>query len=586
MRRLNGLLIAVACLGLTVAPAGAQDESQQFVGETTVNVVEVPVRVIDTATGEPVTGLDPSEFVITESGVVQPISNFSEIERKVAVRTVSEEGLERTADPTSAEITKPLEIVYFFDLYLMYTAGRDRAVEGLQRLYQEGVPDGESVSVVFFDGELETLVDRSDYRREILDAIDEIGTIEPRGINQRVGFTEALSGAPVTGERDTGFYERKFRNIEYMQDLERKIAKVGNAMLATMARFARADGRRVLVAFTPGFPRSDWAPTYYSVDYLNAAVEWPQQDLWKKIANEASDLGFTLYNVDTSGVWLTLASDVTVGMGTVGPTDVESNAFGAGRDQFQSADSRVDGTEANSGAEPVQNMGQWLETARKNLLIQTAQETGGEAIFASDVHTVMKDVRQTLDHYYSLGYTAEHSGDGKTYSLDVELPNHPSYRVVHRTTFVDLPASTRSAQALRSEMLFGGDANPLGVRVEAGDRDSRFRLGAAGSKRVRIPLKVKIPYGRLMMIPRGDVYWGKVLVTFFGEDGEGNQSELATFEQPITVATDRYEEAVARGYFTYKATVEIEGGQQSVFVGVQDTLDGRTTIIPMDMTSE
>jgi hypothetical protein len=87
-----------------------------------------------------------------------------------------------------------------------------------------------------------------------------------------------------------------------------------------------------------------------------------------------------------------------------------------------------------------------------------------------------------------------------------------------------------------------------------------------------------------MMISRGDVYWGKVLITFFGEDGEGNQSELATFEQPITVASDRHEEAVATGYFTYNATVQIEGGEQMVFVGVQDTLDGRTTIIPLDMT--
>ena len=176
-------------------------------------------------------------------------------------------------------------------------------------------------------------------------------------------------------------------------------------------------------------------------------------------------------------------------------------------------------------------------------------------------------------------------GDGKTYSIDVKLPDHPSYQVVHRTTYVDLPASTRAAQALRSEMLFGGDANPLGVRVEAGDKDARFRLGAAGSKRVKIQLKVKIPYSRLMMISRGDLYWGKVLITFFSEDAQGNQSELATFEQPITVDSDRYEEAVAKGYFTYSATVEIEGGQQTVYVGVQDTLGGRTSIVPQEFGS-
>jgi hypothetical protein len=85
------------------------------------------------------------------------------------------------------------------------------------------------------------------------------------------------------------------------------------------------------------------------------------------------------------------------------------------------------------------------------------------------------------------------------------------------------------------------------------------------------------------MIPRGDLYWGKIVITFFGEDAKGNQSELASFEQPITVDSARYDEAVARGYFKYTATVEVEGGEQRVFVGVQDTLAGRTSIIPHDL---
>jgi hypothetical protein len=82
------------------------------------------------------------------------------------------------------------------------------------------------------------------------------------------------------------------------------------------------------------------------------------------------------------------------------------------------------------------------------------------------------------------------------------------------------------------------------------------------------------------MIPRGAVHWGKVLITFFAEDEGGNQSQLASHEQPITVATDRYEEAVAKGYFSYKTTVEVEGGEQKIYVGVQDLVSGKTSIMP------
>jgi hypothetical protein len=229
------------------------------------------------------------------------------------------------------------------------------------------------------------------------------------------------------------------------------------------------------------------------------------------------------------------------------------------------------------------NLSQWLERARKNLLITAAQSTGGDALFAANVGAAVDTIREELDRYYSIGYVAEHSGDGKIHDIKVELPRHPSYHVVHRTAYVDQSAAMRAAQSLRSEMLFGADANPLGVRVELGEEDSRFRLGAAGSKRVRVPFDLKIPFARLTMIPRGDLYWGKVLVTFFGEDAQGNQSELASFEQPITVEASRYEEAVARGYFKYSATVEVEGGRQRVYVGIQDTLDGRTSIIPEDL---
>jgi VWFA-related protein len=572
--------------GLLTATGGAQDRSQQFVGEATVNVIEVPVRVVDPDTGEPVTGLGPEAFRILEDGTEQPISNFSEISSKVVVQADDvAEAVPGDAAP-AGEISKPVELIYFFDLYLMYKSDKERAIEGLRRLYSQGLPDGESVSLVAFDGDLETLVDRSADRQEVLVGLDDIRTIAARGINQRITLTQALSDAPVTGERDAGYYERRQRNLEYTADLERKSARVGNALLATMARYATADGRRVLVAFTPAYPKSDWSPTYYSVDYLNAAVEYPQRDLWRRVALEASDLGFTLYAVDSFGLSSPLASDANIGI-TDSVAEFQRESFGTVGDPGRGVPGSVadpsgpaEESSTRGFAEEVDNMGQWLERSRKNLLIDTATATGGEAVFSADVAAAVTGIRSNVDHYYSIGYTADHIGDGSTYEIEVRLPDHPRFRVVHRTAYVDLPASARAAQALRSEMLFGGDANPLGVRVEVGEPDSRLRIGASGSKRVRIPVKVMIPFARLTMIPRGDIHWGKVLITFFGEDAQGNQSELASVEQPITVESGRYEEAVATGYFTYNATVQVEGGRQEVFVGIQDTLGGRTSIVP------
>jgi VWFA-related protein len=588
MKRLTTLLCTTLATALAVSTVEAQDESQKFVGETTVNVIEVPVRVIDRETGEPVTGLTPGDFRVFEAGKEQKITNFSEISKNVQIAAASASAEGPGFTVVDEETPKSLELVYFFDLFLMYKSDRERAIDGLSDIYRSGIPDGESVSLVVFDGELETFVNRSDDRYELMEALDDLRYVEANGIRQRINFSQELADGPVTGDRDVWYYERRQRNREFVHELEKRVQRVGNAMLATMARFAKAEGRRVLVSFTPGFPRSNWAPTYYDVDFLNAEAPFPTQELWQQISREAADLGFTLYNVDTFGLSSPLASDVGIGVTNDLGDATRAAAGGTGAVpggdpiQFQGPTPATDDIAAGAPGDTSDNLGQWLERTRRNLLISSAKETGGDAIFAGDVAKAVDEIKTTLDHYYSVAYTAEHIGDGKAYEIEVELPNHPKYRLVHRTAYVDQPASTRAAQALRSEMLFGGDANPLGVRVEVGESDSKFRLGAAESKRVKLPIDVQIPYARLEMIPRGEEFWGKVLITFFSEDAGGNQSELVSFEQPITVPADRYEEAVAKGYFSYKTTVQVEGGTQELFVGVQDTLGGRTSILPQE----
>ena len=358
--------------------------------------------------------------------------------------------------------------------------------------------------------------------------------------------------------------------------------RVGNAITATMARYGRADGRRVLVAMTPGHPRTEWAPSYGTIDFINNAAAYPTADLWREVALDAADLGFTLFVMDSSGLNSQGSSDVGFGV-TDSIAEAMRNATTSrtGPRQLSPGNTAQDvDTAGNDPNQELGNLGQWLERTRKNLLIETAETTGGAGIFAFDLAPALAKVRTDLEHYYSLGYTADHSGNGKEYAIEVTLPGHPEYRLVHRQAYVDQPPAVRAAQRLRSEMLFGSDANPLGVRVELGESDGRFRLGAAGSKRVRVPVDVKIPYARLEMVPRGELYWGKVLITFFNQDGTGNQSGLASYEQEITVPADRYQEAVAHGYFRYSTTVELEGGTQQMYVGIQDQLSNRTSIMP------
>lgn len=585
---MNSCVRSALVVTLTLAVASflvaAEDEGTPFRGETTVNVVEVPVRVIDRKTGAPVVGLTAADFEILEDGAVQSISNFAELWRSED-DAVAAAGLDPSAPSGAAEEirTRTVELVYLVDLFLMNREGRDRTVDGLRSAYRGGVPDGQSVSLVAYDGSLETLADRTDARDELLDAVDGLGSIKTRGNQQSIDLSDELIDVEVSGERDQAYYERRQRNRQFIGELEKKVLRVSDAAMATMARYAAADGRLVLVLFTPGHPRTDWVPEYSTVDFVNAEAEYPVHDLWHDLALEAADLGFTLYVVDSSGVRANFGSDVEIGI-----TDSLADAFDKGsvfRAQGAPGEEPAVGNPSDFAFDPgteTQNLGSWIERTRKSMMILASTATGGDALFVDDPGTAIDEVNRDLGHHYSLAYVADHSGDGKDYSITVRIPDHPDYRADYRSGYIDQSAAVRSGRRLRSAMLFGADANPLGVRIELGDADSRFRLGAAGSKRVRVPIHVKIPYARLEMMQRGDLYWSKLWITLFAEDGAGNQSALSSHEQPVSVEADRYQEAVAKGFFSYHTEVEIEGGEQRVFIGIQEELSGRTSIMPLE----
>ena len=81
------LVVTYTALVVAVFSA-AQEESASFRGETTVNVIEVPVQVIDKKTGEPVVGLTAADFEIYENDVRQEITNFAELDEDI--RAMSE----------------------------------------------------------------------------------------------------------------------------------------------------------------------------------------------------------------------------------------------------------------------------------------------------------------------------------------------------------------------------------------------------------------------------------------------------------------------------------------------------------------
>jgi VWFA-related protein len=557
------ITIWVLTAGLLAATVTGQEA--QFYGEVFVSTVNVPVRVID-RDGNPVRGLTVDDFEILEDGQQQEISNFSEI---VSSRPTSPGDDPETRRFFVGPADRRRELVYFFDLVLSEKEDKRRAVEGLRSLYAGGVPSGETVTIVAFDGAPRPIVERSGSYPEIMDGLAQVDESRAQGLMQRIHAEDpgylAAGYDPLVRDQVRQSISRPLRR-QYYHELQQRVEMVMYGLSATMARYAGGDARRALVVFTPGLPgASNWNAMDGSREAELDEQTDIRQRLWLATAMEASDLGFTLYFVDSSTARtkaeLDVDKPVVVGSGLEWSGESESNV-----EEDADADS------------PFGH-----ESTRRSLLGEAAYITGGESFHHSDVDRAVRRVAQELSHYYSLGYQPGHRGDGREHRIAVRLPEHPQYRVVHRRRYVDRSIEQREEQHLRAQILFQSGTNPHGATVELGEASKRFRAGARGMKRVVVPVSVHVPFAEFTMFKQGAEFGCMATFSFMVEDRAGNTSPVISHEMTVNVPRDQVYGVHEGGHFTFVTDLETEGGKQTLHVAVTDVLAGRTSVVSLGL---
>jgi VWFA-related protein len=543
---------AVGLIALFAAPGGGQD-APVFRGEAFVNTVEVPVRVLD-RDGQPVTGLTEEDFEILEDGEAQVITNFVEIrgaERRQIVQTPQMRSI--TIDAAA------LDTVYFFDLLLSEKEDKRRAVDGVQELYNDGIPPGEHVSIVTFDGEVHPLIERCTSSAELMAVLKIVDKTRAHGLMSRMYFED---DSMIQDRRARRSFTRQQRQ-RYYAELRQRVDRVAAGLSATLARYADTDSRRAVVVFTTGLPRSNWSAIDGSWDNQVEEPSFLHQGLWYTAAMEASDLGYTLYFVDSSTARYAAETDID-----------KSPVLGSG-----SLSGEDGGDTGSDDVTEDEDSAFWFDSTRRGLLSNAAHLTGGDSLHYSDVYRAVQKVSDDLGFYYSMAYQPDHVGDGREHEIEVLLPEHPGYRVQHRMAYVDRPMEEREAHQLRAQMLFKGDANPHGVLLVFGEPSKRFRLDARGMKRVKVDVEIRVPFAAFTLVEQDDGYAGFGRIAFMVEDSEGNTSDVISHQTVILVAEEDLEEAIGHGYFSFTTELETEGGKQTLHVAVTDALNQRTSVL-------
>jgi len=353
-----------------------ENDVRSFHAETEIHAIEIPVQVLDRKSGKAIENLKKEDFRVFEDGELQTITNFTEINLERATgETEKSEGLR--------------QIIYFFDLFLMKPQDRDLAVRELRKHYTHGASPRERISIVSYDGEMHHHLDSSREKAAFSRALDEVQKLKAHGISQRIAFTQALADEKVSGERKLDYYERRQRSREFMGELQRRVEMVEAAISTVLGRFSSLKGRRILIIFSPGQPETSWNPSYAPVDYINGEVAYPAQDLWNNLALSAADLGYSMYVVDSSGPVSAGGRD-----SSVSSLEIPGRTGGRGRQEAIQAPNGDFGE--NGEPNGSQDMGQWIERTRKNMLLSSTKITGGHVAFSAEIDASLEKIETLL----------------------------------------------------------------------------------------------------------------------------------------------------------------------------------------------
>jgi hypothetical protein len=206
----------------------------------------------------------------------------------------------------------------------------------------------------------------------------------------------------------------------------------------------------------------------------------------------------------------------------------------------------------------------FVERANLQGMIQLmADETGGKAILnRNDIAPSLNEMRADYTSYYSVGYRSLKSGGERPRKVEVKMKKK-GLRARSRRSYVEKGIETRIAEGVTSALYFARDDNPLAVGLEVG------QPAPADAQNYLVPIRIRIPFSRITLLPEGKVARGRVVLYFIVVDAAGKQSELANQIVPVEIDVKDLG-TLARRDFVYDVRLLMIPGGQRLSLAVRD----------------
>ncbi len=535
---------------LLALPAGAEQSPWPtiFRGSAEVNVINIEVVVTD-ADGRPVSGLGRDDFELLENGDPVEISNFYAVAAG-SILPPAEEGEPQASappepEPAPAAEQRQLQLILYVDNANLGAINRRRLFSHLREFLAANWRPDMRVMLATNDRALVLRQDFTTVPEEIFAALDEVEAavpITPRFDIDRRQIIRAMeevnvdagsdvfdlkdpTGGGVQGTQAVGMARLILNQIRVYSDQYLNHVRESLRILDELIETAAAlYGPKTVIYISDGLPLQPGAALLEAYSRRFSAMS----DIGSAIS------GLDALRDDASREYHELVTRAN----TNGITFITLDASPSEALERGSAASK--GSSGGTFASWNDGIAADEDRNRQESLMIMAEESGGRSgLSISAVGKALQGILSDFDNHYSLGYVAEGPGAAKPREIAVKV-RRPGLEVRHRQRFRDKTAAERAAEQTQAALWIDALPNPLEVTPQTGAIEPRE------DGLFIVPLLVKVPLGKLILVPGPTEHRGEVSMFVAVRDAKGRSSGVNRHLCPIRVANAEVLTAMGR----------------------------------------
>jgi VWFA-related protein len=527
-------VLALLAVLLTHAVA-AQAPTQP--GDTRITNVEI---IATDSKGQHLAGLTRDDFELYENGKLQPITNLTEASAETA-RNVSR------------------SLVFYLDDSTLLPNNRKLIIPAMKQFVADTMKPGDRVMIVTFNQSAKTRLPWTGDLAAVQSGLDSIAGESGNGRIRQTArkrmedeIRTIVNGDQVSSQSGSGAPGADFGGIlagvrNYATAVNHDFALSAGSLADLFESLADVDGRKIVFIASEALPTRPGSEAFAYLESVRneilsghaspglqasarsasvnaAASEFNTNETIRQLSNAANASGVTIYALDPD-------ASARSGSGTVeqsAPGQMPAGAEGG-----------------FSGVEGLQIL---------------AQATGGLAWIGAKPAVALEKVRADLQNYYSIGYSANLSGDAERV-IEVK-PKRADIRVRAKKSIVLRTAESEMSARVTSN-LQSAQRNDLGISLKVAGE-----VVTEGDKR-RVPMHVMIPARNLNVLAEGDVMTGGFSVYVCTGGGETKPSDVNRQSHDIRWPPAAIAQLGDR-QMTFALEVVLEKGRDQISVGVLD----------------